>query len=126
MCVPGLYTITSADQRRLGYQVQLLLKGKPIKMEVDTGSTVSIISEIANKKLFQYLPLKPTHFYLKTYSDEQLTLLGEFQVRVRYQTQEVHLPLVVAKGDKPVLLGWNWLDKLKLDWATIFKVSKVS
>ena len=97
-----------------------------MKMEVDTGSAVSIISETAYKKLFQHLPLKPTHFYLKMYSGERLTLLGEFQVRVTYQTQEVHLPLVVAKGDKPVLLGRNWLDKLKLDWATIFKVSEVN
>ena len=34
----------------------------------------------------------------------------------------MHLPLVVAKGDKPVLLGLE----LKLDWATIFKVSEVN
>ena len=126
MCGLGLYTLTSADQRRSGYQVQLLLEGKPVKMEVDTGSAVSIISETAYNKLFQHLPLKPTHFYLKTYSGERLTLLGEFQVRVTYQTREVHLPLAVAKGDKPVLLGRNWLDKLKLDWATIFKVSEVN
>ena len=43
-----------------------------------------------------------------------------------YQTGEVHLPLVVDKGDKLVLLERNWLDKLKLDWATIFKVSEVN
>ena len=43
-----------------------------------------------------------------------------------YQTQEVQLPLVVAEGDKPVLLERNWLDKLKLNWATIFKVSEVN
>ena len=70
--------------------------------------------------------MKPTHFRLKTYIGERLTLLGEFQVRVTYQTQEVKLPLVVAKGDKPVLLGRNWLDELMLNWATIFKVSEVN
>ena len=32
----------------------------------------------------------------------------------------------MAEGDKPVLLGRNWLEKLKLDWATIFKVSQVN
>ena len=37
----------------------------------------------------------------------------------------MQLPLVVVKGDQPVLLGRNWLDKL-LDWATIFKVSEVN
>ena len=39
--------------------------------EVDTGSAVSIISETVYKKLFQHLPLKPAHFYLKTYSGER-------------------------------------------------------
>ena len=37
----------------------------------------------------------------------------------------MQLPLVVVEGNKPVLLGRNWLDKL-LDWATIFKVSEVN
>ena len=32
----------------------------------------------------------------------------------------------MAEGDKLVLLERNWLDKLKLDWATIFKVSQVN
>ena len=38
----------------------------------------------------------------------------------------MQLPIVVAEGDKPVLLGRNWLDKLNLNWATIFKVSEVN
>ena len=35
----------------------------------------------------------------------------------------MQLPLVVTHGKKPVLLGRNWLEKLNLDWSTIFKVS---
>ena len=35
------------------------------------------------------------------------------------------IPLVVAQGKKPVLLGRNWLEKLNLDWSTIAKVSHV-
>ena len=37
----------------------------------------------------------------------------------------MQLPLVVAQGKKPVLLGRDWLEKLNLDWSTIFKVSHV-
>ena len=44
---------------------------------------------------------------------------------MKYQTQEMELPLVVAEGKKPVLLERNWLEKLNLDWSTIFKVSHV-
>ena len=44
---------------------------------------------------------------------------------MKYQTQEMELPLVVAQGKKPVLLWRNWLKKLNLDWSTIFKVFHV-
>ena len=44
---------------------------------------------------------------------------------MKYQTQEMQLPLVVAQGKKPLLLGGNWLEKLNLDRSTIFKVSHV-
>ena len=121
----GLYTLKSKGQGGLGFQVQLLLEGKPVRMEVDTGSAVSIVSEVENKKLFEHLKLQPTQFHLKTYSGEPLPFLGELQVAVKYQTQEMQLPLVVAQGEKPVLLGRNWLEKLKLDWSTIFKVCQV-
>ena len=44
---------------------------------------------------------------------------------MKYQTQEMQLPVVVAQGKKAVLLGRNWLEKLNLDWSTIVKVSHV-
>ena len=77
------------------------------------------------KKWFKHLKLQPTQFHLKTYSGESLSLLGEVRVAVKYQTQEIQIPLVVAQGKKPVLLGRDWLEKLNLDWSTIFKVSHV-
>ena len=118
----GLYSINSRGKS--GYQVQLLLEGKQVTMEVDTGSAVSIISETEYNNLFKNFPLQPTTLQLRTYSGEQLPLMGEFQVSVKYQSQEARLPLIVAKGNKPVLLGRNWLEKLKLDWANIFKVTQ--
>ena len=107
------------------FQVQLLLEGKPVSMAVDTGSAVSIVSEVEHNKWFKHLKLQPMQFHLKTYSGKSLPLLGEIRVAVKYQTQEMQLPLVVAQGKKPVLLGRNWLEKLNLDWSTIAKVSHV-
>ena len=42
----GLYTLKSKGQGGSGFQVQLLLEGKPVSMEVETGSAVSIVSEV--------------------------------------------------------------------------------
>ena len=66
----GLYTLKSKGQGGSGFQVQLLLEGRPVCMEVDTGSSVSIVSEVEYKKWFKHLKLQPTHFHLKIYSGE--------------------------------------------------------
>ena len=94
-------------------------------MEVDTGSAVSIVSKVEYKKWFKHLKLQPTQFHLKTYSGESLPLLGQIRVAVKYQIQEMELPLAVTQGKKPVMLGRHRLEKLNLDWSTIFKVSHV-
>ena len=117
----GLYTINSKGKRGSGYQVQLWLEGKQVTMEVDTGSAVSIISEAEYNTLFKNLPLQPSKLQLRTYSGKQLPLLGELQL---LQSQEAQLLLIVAKGDRPVLLGQNWLQTLRLDWSNIFKVTQ--
>ena len=44
MCGLGLYSLTSKDKRGSVYQVQLL-EGKAVRMEVDTGSAVSVVSK---------------------------------------------------------------------------------
>ena len=48
-------------------------------MEVDTGSAVSIVSEVEYKKLFKHLKLQPTQFHLKTYSGENTINLWKSQ-----------------------------------------------
>ena len=81
-------------------------------MEVDTGSAVSIdLKRLKERKLASAIEANTILF---VYSDEQLALMGEIQVRVKYQTQEVLLLSVVAEGDKPVLLKRNWLEKLNV------------
>ena len=62
----GLYSINSKGKS--GYQVQLLLEGKQVTMEVDAGSAVSIISETEYNNLFKNLPLQPTTLQFRTYS----------------------------------------------------------
>ena len=45
-------------------------------MAVDTGSAVSIVSELGHKRWFKHHKLQPTQFHLKTYSGDSLPLLG--------------------------------------------------
>ena len=53
---------------------------------------------------------------LKTYTGEQLQVLGQTQMLLDYKQQKVKLALLIVQGDGPSLLGRNWLKSIELDW----------
>ena len=90
-----------------------------LPMEVDTGAAVSIISDATLKAMFPALKIYRSNLLLKTYTEEQIPLVGNIHVHVKYGSQEAKLVLVVIQGDGPTLLGHNWLKYIKLDWNKI-------
>lgn len=60
----------SFQKKTVDIKVQLLLEGRRVTMEVNTGSAVSVISETEYKNLFKDFPLQPTSLQLRTYSDD--------------------------------------------------------
>ena len=88
-------------------------------MELDTGSAVSIISFYLYQRKFNRLPLHQTELLLKTYTGENIFPAGVFKVPVDYQNQREWLDLYVVKNMGPVLMGGDWLRKIRLDWCSI-------
>ena len=105
-------------------KVPLLVDGKSLTMELDTGAAVTIVSEKQYKDLFPHLPLQESQVLLKTYSGEQLPVVSEVRVQVQYEQQIQDLVLTVVAGEGPCLLGRNWLQHLKLNWRDIKAVSQ--
>lgn len=102
-----------------GYWETPLLEGKPVRMEIDTGAAVSLVSYAVYKETLQHLPLQPTSLKLKTYTGESVPIKGVVNVVVQVNGQTAKLPLYVVKGNFTSLLGRSWLEKLSLDWPTI-------
>ena len=46
-------------------------------MELDTGASVSIVSEEAWKKRFAWVPLEKSQIKLRTYTGETLDVIGQ-------------------------------------------------
>ena len=64
---------------------------------------------------------------LRTYSGEELEVVGRAVVRVRCGGQVAEdLGLVVVSGGGPSLLGRDWLGRLRLDWGAICKLHATS
>ena len=124
-----MYTIYSntapSDSQRAQYgafSVCVELGGAPVTMEIDTGASVSVIPESIYQQKLKRIPLEAKHIELRSYSGQKIPVLGTAQVPVSYKGQQAELPVVVVKGDKPALLGRNWLKSLKLNWSEIFNV----
>ena len=120
-----LYPVVQQQSASAPLRSMVKLDGKELSMEVDTGASLSLMSETTYKKLWESdtLPdLQQTAVKLRTYTGEEIGVLGCINVKVQSKEQEAHLPLLVVKGNGPSLLGRNWLTKLRLYWQEIFSV----
>ena len=103
-------------------QVQMIINGKRLDMEVDTGAALSLISESKRRAIFPNEKLRPANLILKTYTNEPIEVMGTLNVHVQYEGQLKKLMLVVIAGDGPSLLGRNWLNHIVLNWKKVFAV----
>ena len=102
------------------YLVTLHMDGVPIQMEIDTGSSLSLISESTFWRLWPNRTLEDSWPILTMYSGAQLQVLGAVDVQVcQASARPVNLSLAVVGADGPSLLGRNWIKSLQLDWARI-------
>jgi len=49
--------------------------------------------------------------------------MGQVDVNVEYEDQQVKLPLLIVEGNhKPALFGCDWLATVKLDWTVLHQL----
>ena len=116
-----LFNVTTNACKPL--QVTVKVNDTDLTMEVDTGASMSLISNATFQKLWpaQSSPtLLPSETKLRTYTGEQIDVLGTISTNVQFKQQQETLPLLVVEGDGPSLLGRDWLYKIKLDWHELY------
>lgn len=94
--------------------------GGTLIFELDTGATVTVMSEQKFYEQFSNITLKPSSVRLKTYTGESMEVVGEAEFDVSYADQgpkTLILAIVARKG--PPLVGTNWLQHFVLDWPKI-------
>ena len=104
--------------------VDMLLNGKSVRMEVDTGAAVTVMSRSSYERVGSGQPLQESNLKLKTYTGEIVSPQGVGEVNVVYQDQQSQLPITVVDGNVPNLLGRDWLGKLKLKWEELFPLER--
>ena len=107
-------------------KVPLLINDNLLSMELDTGATITIMSETKFKETFPRAKVEKSNIRLKTYTGESLPVVGEVVVKVNHNKQVKDLTLTIVGGDGPTLLGRDWLKHLKLNWKGIHSLQEHS
>ena len=107
------------------FAVRVEVDGVPLSMEIDTGASLSLISQATYSQLWPEggaPALEKSTIRLRTYTGEELKLVGKAVVKVCFENQEEVLELFVVEGSGPSQLGRDWLSKIQLNWKEVHKI----
>ena len=71
--------------------VHPVIEGKVLKMEVDTGTAVSVISNSDYYANFKSIPLEASSETLRAYSGDMIQPLGKMKVNVKLNSETANL-----------------------------------
>ena len=115
----ALFQITS-ETKVPPIEVQVQIDDCQVRMEVDTGATMSLMSAETFHSLWPGRQVKTTKVRLCAYSKEPIPILGRCKVNIEYKGQTAfEVPLIIVQGSGPTLLGRNWLSHIQLNWQEI-------
>ena len=117
--VYSLFRTTTGRPRPI--EVSVTLSNAETVMEVDTGATLSVMSDETYNRLWApdaRPPLLPSSAQLSTYTGEKFYALGKIMVNVSYQHQQHQLSLLIVPGMGPSLFGCDWLQHIRVDWTS--------
>ncbi|XP_077560682.1 uncharacterized protein LOC144175462 [Haemaphysalis longicornis] len=86
--------------------------GKQLRMEVDTGASVSVMAKSRLLQLLPSVPVQPSQVLLRSYSGELKKVQGKADVSVKFHGKEADLPIFLTGDGSPTLLGRNWMREL--------------
>nr|XP_026499742.1 uncharacterized protein K02A2.6-like isoform X1 [Vanessa tameamea] len=112
----GIYNVKSSS-RIPPFEVEVFLFDMPVRMQVDTGASFTLINEYTWNMLRKHLPcnaLQQVQLYLRTWNETPVHILGQVTVPVKYKDIEQSLDVIVAMGSGPNLLGRDWLAPLNI------------
>lgn len=93
----------------------IIVNGMKIRMEIDTGTYVTVISEKLYESYFKNCKIEETGRKLKTCDEKTLTFLGKLtNLTVKFRNNIYKLECFVLPGTDPALIGRQWLAAFKL------------
>lgn len=107
------------------------IEGRVMNMEIDSGSSVSVISRYDYRKYLAHISPKTSKRKLIVVNGSTLEILGSILVRVLINDKQAQVELIVLNCEHRFipLMGRDWLDNFCSDWrkhfSNIFSINSV-
>ena len=122
--IQSVYSSSSNSRNKVSpYTVTVVVDGRPIEMEVDSGASVTIISYNLFKRFWPRTTLRSCPDTLTTWDKNKLRLIGTCKVTVEFHQHKKRLLLTVIEGTGPCLLGRSWFQELGISLTGIHHVT---
>lgn len=114
--------ITAVNRINEPCMVEVVVEDQKLHMEIDSGSAVSVISDIDYLEYFGTVPISTCDRQLVVVNGDRLQIVGEIKVRVELKGQASYQKLIILECDKNFvpLVGRTWLDVYYPDWRAGF------
>lgn len=89
--------------------INVMIDGRPLQMELDTGAPCGIISETKLREIKPGFSLLPSDRQFASYSGHRLNCLGRVPVQVAIGSTARRLNVYVVAGESDPLFGREWI-----------------
>ena len=103
--------------------VEPTINGMPIRLELDTGSALSIIPDCQYRHHLSRLLLSPISVVLKVTAVNASNRPGVIFVDVQYNSQHHDGKALIVTTDGPPLFGRDWLQHIRIDWSHVHRLT---
>ncbi|XP_065074717.1 uncharacterized protein K02A2.6-like [Ochlerotatus camptorhynchus] len=102
--------------------VEVIIQGRRLMMEIDTGSAVAVISKTLYRKLFDSIVLTKCNKKLVVVNGSKLAVAGQLLVKVSLNGRSSLEKLVIlnTESDFTSLLGRDWMESFYPEWKLHF------
>nr|XP_050043590.1 uncharacterized protein LOC126540793 [Dermacentor andersoni] len=101
------------------FTVTVDICGKPLRMEVDTGASVSVMGKSPLLQLLPSVSVQPSQVFLRSYSGEPKKVEGKADILVKFHGKEADLPIFLTGDSSPTLLARNWMRELAIGLSNV-------
>lgn len=96
------------------YYTTLILEGKKVRFEIDSGAAVTIVSKAFARLLCPDLRIEKSSLQLITFCKTTIPVVGFVKVQVHYGDTIKALNMYVTNTDREPLMGREWIRQLKV------------